>query len=117
MNYCTAHNLPTTSTTGACTVTRVPAPARDDLADRLLFVLDGWTSKDDWGVETYPYPGTVRHLLDCLKAGDDPRALRLIGNVAPCEGRRYTVLISRVPRYAADEARDMAIMRSPAPRS
>lgn len=52
---------------------------RQVLAEELLFVLEGWLGEDDWGVETYPYPETVRNILTCLKAGDNPRALRLIG--------------------------------------
>lgn len=69
-------------------------------AEELLFVLDGWHGHDDWGVETYPYPGTVLDLLGHLHAGDNPRALRLIGKVA--EGRWYfRVLAAACPDFYA----------------
>ena len=60
----------------------VEVPRDGTEADMLLYVLDGWTSDDDWGMPSYPYPDTCRELLDALRAGDDPWALRRIGNVA-----------------------------------
>lgn len=85
-----------------------PRPYGHDIADRLLYVLDGWTSQDDWNMPTYPYPDTCHDILGYLKAGDDPRALRLLAKVT--EGHWcYPVLAAKAPAYVAHQAAEKAI--------
>lgn len=72
-------------------------------AEELLFVLDGWLGQDDWTMPTYPYPDTVAELLAALKAGDNPRALRLAGKAT---GWKYGRLAQYMPAYMAREQAD-----------
>jgi hypothetical protein len=49
---------------------------------------------------TYPYPDTIQSLLADLHAGDNPRALRLMGEAL---GWKYRVLAKYAPNHAIKE--------------
>lgn len=82
---------------------------RHVLAEELLFVLDGWTGQDDWGMETYPYPSTVLELLGDLHAGDNPRALRLAGRAL---GWKANAIAKYMPHFTLREATERASYRA-----
>lgn len=69
-------------------------------AEELLYVLEGWQSHDDWNINTYPYPSIVAELLEDLHAGDNPRALRLMGKARGWKARALAVY---APHHAIRE--------------